>query len=607
MTAADLLPDNTAGFARIPNMPVFCKTWRQMHIGKLVDDPAMKDFIDAQKARAESYLESVNNKVGMRPKELFEIASGEVSIAWIPFANDKRRPYSACLIADVRGNQAKTQAIVEQIDEDLKAGGGKRTDVKYRDQIIRVYSTTPKPGQIKVEQIALTFNESRLIASDRDSVIQDLLDAIAGAPKGAALSRNADFKQVLKNANADIAKTAADKGSRCLEWYAKPFDMGRIMREVFEVDRGNDVDILKLLEGQGFAAVRALGGIAVANGTKYDLLHRGHILASRPFQKAAQMLEFFNRPHQPIPDWVNKEASSFNRVNWRMQKAFWASETLINEALGDEIFRDMLKGIRDDEEGPEIDVAKNFLPHLDDQAILITDNTTPAAVDSERMLVAIRLKNAAAVKKVIRKAMEVEPDASELKVLPGVEIWQVEQGESDEDLDLGAEFGFDEEEEGNGAKPLLDHWAIAVVDKGPGSKHAYLMFSSHPKLLVQSAKRIRQGGKKNAMGQLKTIQNVVAAIKELGGNSFAMDRAVQSKLAIRAKYELLRKGQLKDSDSVMSTLARRLMQDHDGGQPDPLNAKKLPPLQQIQQHLPDGGAFVIETPDGWSMTGFFLK
>ena len=608
MPAADLLPDTTAGFARIPSMPVFCDSWREMHIGHLIDDPAMQEFIDAQKARAENYLNSIDNKIGLRPKDLFEIASGEVVVAWLPFEKDKRRPYSLCVVADVRGNAQKTATIADQIDKDLKAGGAQRTDEKYRDQEIRVYTTKPKPGQLKVEQIAIMHNDVRMIAADRDTVVKDLLDAIAGSPKGSAISRNPDFKKIIADATADVAKTANDDGKVCLEWFAKPFQMGRIMREVFEVDRGNQVDILKLLEGQGFAVIRALGGIGVLNGKKFDLLHRGHVLANRPFQKAARMLDFFDAPREPIPNWVHENTASLNRLNWKMEQAFWASETLINDALDDEIFRDMIDGIRDDEEGPQIDLAKNFLPHLDDHALLITDNTKPIDVDSERMLIAIRLKDAAAVKRVIRKAMEVEPDATELKVLPDVEIWQFEQGEFEDDLDDQlSEFGFDEEVDEEGGKPLLDHWVIAVVEKGPGSKVPYLMFSSDPELLIESAKRIRAGGKAGSMATLPEVQKVVAAAKELGGDPVAMDRIVQLKLSLRAKYELLRKGKLKESDSMLSEVFRRMVKDEDGGQPDPLNAQKLPPIEKIEKHLPDGGAFVTETNDGWSLTGFFLK
>ena len=44
------------------------------------------------------------------------------------------------------------------------------------------------------------------------------------------------------------------------EWFARPFEMGRI-RESLDVDRGNDIDILNLLENQGFDAIKVAGGV----------------------------------------------------------------------------------------------------------------------------------------------------------------------------------------------------------------------------------------------------------------------------------------------------------------------------------------------------------
>lgn len=605
MPAVDLFPKNTAGYLRIPNAPDFCEAAQQMHIGKLLDDPAMQPFIEAQKVRIENYFESLTDKIVLRPQDLYDIVSGEVAMAWLP-AKDKHRAYSACVVADIRGLRDKAEVALEKIDKDLKAGGASRRDVQHQGEEIRVYQTKPKPGQLKVEQIAISISDSRIIAADRDTVVQDLLDAVAGMPKGEPLSRLDSFKTVMSESNTALDKTAKDGGKKCLEWYAEPFQTGRILRQVFEIERGKQVDIVKLLESQGFTAVKAIGGIAALDGKRFDLLHRGYILAPGPFQKAAQMLGFFNRPLEEIPGWVGKDTSSFSRFNWRVDQAFWASEDLINEAMGDEIFRPIIDGIRDDEEGPQIDLAKDFFPNLDDQVILISDNTLPPAIDSERMLVAIRLKDADAVKKVIRKAMAVEPDATELKALPGVEIWRVQRGEGEEDLDEDlANLGFEDPEEAvDGEKPLLDHWAIAVVKPANGA--AYLMFSSHPELLIESAKRIKTG-LKGGFPELQEVKTVVQALKDLGAVKVSYDHVSRMTMAMRIKYELLRKGQLKDSDSIMATIFRRLSNEDHGGQPDPLNAAKLPPLNQIEKYMPDGGAFFEATDKGWLMTGFFLK
>jgi hypothetical protein len=505
---------------------------------------------------------------------------------------------------------------MEKIDKELTAGGWIRQDIKSQGETIRLYNVKPKPGQLKVEQIAITLNDVRIIAADRDSVVTELLDAVAGQPKGDAIASLDDFETVLTRSSQAIRDPIqAGGGTIAAEWFAKPFQMGRIVRESLEVDRGNQVDILKLLENQGFDALKAAGGVFAMAGQKYDLLHRGYVLAppttDQPskYENAARMLQFENQPLADIPPWVHADAASFNRLHPKFEEAFWASETLINEAFGDEIFRDIIEGIRDDEDGPQIDIEKNVLPNLDNQVMLITDNTLPATVNSERMLVAIRIRDAAAIKAAIGKAMEVEPDASRMDVLPGVEIWRVQRDESSNDKfdaelfgDLELGFQADTKEQA----PLLDHWAIAMVDKGPGSDAPYLMFSSHPDLLILVAKRI-QDGAKGGLHSLPSIKSVAESLQELGCEQPAYDRAVRLKYSLRAKYQLLQQGKLKESDSVLASIYRRIFEDEEGGEPDPLNAAKLPPLEQIEAFLPDGGSYFETTEDGWAFTGFLLK
>ena len=605
--ALELLPDSTAGILRVNDFPNFQKMWKGTHVGQLLNDDLMKDFVDAQRARAKSFLESINNKIGLRAKDLWDIASGEVVAAWLPFENDKRRPFAMCVVADIRGLKAKADIVVEQIDKDLKGGGATRKDVTYRGETIRLYTTKPKPGQIKIDEVAISYNANRFIAADRGSVVQSILDAVAGKSTTKPLSQLTSFKEVMTTSYKKMEATAkADNAVEGLQWFAKPFQMGRILRDLFEIDRGNNVDILQLLENQGFTSVEAAGGVVAFSGDTFDILHRGLVYApTRPFKKAAKALDFNSQNLQGVPAWVHAEAGTFNRMYLRLANAFWASETLIDEAFGQEMFRPMITGIRDDEDGPQIDLENDFLPALADELVIVTDSTLPPAIDSERMLIAIKLKDPAKVKLAIRKAMKIEPDATEMKVLPGVEIWRVEKG-TDKETDIDTILqGFEEGEDEDEPAPLLEHWAIAAVDGG-GGYPSYLMFSSHADLLVKIAKRLKEGTKQGGLDSVPAVQEVSKGMLRLGAKTVAFDRVTQLKKSFHVKYELLRKNQLKDSNSVLATLLKRMIED-EGGEPDPLNAKLLPPIGQIEKHLPAGGSYLEVTEKGWLMTGFFLK
>ncbi|MGB7327387.1 MAG: membrane or secreted protein [Rubripirellula sp.] len=613
--AIELLPETVAGLVRVPDLPKFCTAWKSTNAGQLIEHPSMKPFVDAQRDRAKDYLQSLDNKIGLKLEDLYEIGSGEAVFAWLPFENDKRRPFAICVVADIRGRKAKADQVMATLDTDLKAGGWIRTDAQHRGETVRVYNTKPKPGQLKVEQIAITLSGSRLITADRDSVVTDLLDAIAGAPKGPSISAAEDFRTVLtQSARAIRGPATANGGIVAIEWFARPFQMGRIVRESLDIDRGNQVDVLKLLQNQGFEAIKGVGGIAIMAGDPFDILHKGFVWApgvtGKPdkYEMAARMLQFPNEPAKPLPTWIGDDVATVNRLNVKIEEAFWAAESLVNEAFGDAIFRDIIDGIREDEDGPQIDIEKNVLPNLDNHVLLITDNTLPADINSDRMLVAIRVSDAAAIKLAIRKAMEVEPDASQMDALPGLEIWRVQRGEGTDDFDaeLFGDLAIEEEEETDEPPPLLDHWAIALVEKGPGSDAPYLMFSSHPEFLVETAKRIQQGTP-GGFGSQPRVIAISDAMKQLKADPVALDRFVRTKLSLRVKYQLLRQNRLKESDTLIASLIRRAFEDADSDEPDLMDATKLPPLTEIEHLLPEAASYITTTEDGWEMTSFFLQ
>ncbi|MCC9599735.1 membrane or secreted protein [Stieleria sp. JC731] len=605
ISGIDLLPESTAGVVRIPRLPDFCNAWQQTNLGQMIASKEMQPFVDAQRERALNYFDTLDRKIGLKAKDLYDIASGEVVFAWMAFENAKR-PFSFCVIADTRGRQEDADAAGKQIDEELKAGGATRDDVSFGDETIRVYRTKPKPGQLKVEEIAISWNGDRFIAADREVVVKNLLAAVDDEELRQAFSKRESFVNAMKKSNDAIAQAKEESAKVCWEWYAEPFSMGRILREVFEYDRHDDLDIIELLEGQGFGVIEALGGVGAVNGDRFDILHRGVLLASGKLTKGARMLQPVNQPLPPVPAWPTADCGAFYRVNWDLETAFWSAESLVNAALGDDLFRPMLDGIRDDVEGPQVDFAKDFIPNLDDQILLITDNTKPVSPESDRMLVAVRIVNPDVVAEVIRKWMEVEPDAQKLDVAE-FDVWQVEPGSgtSDDDLDADlAELGFGDDLEDD-VDPLLNHWSIAVVRS---EAEAYLMFSSHSEFLVKMGQRVLSAATGDGLDSTETCKSVTEAMKDLGAQEVFIDGVYQPHVSLRARYELLRQGKLKDSDSLLANLIRRFAEDEqENGQADPLKASLLPPFAEIESYLKGGGVYWSKSDEGWEMTGFLLK
>ena len=611
--AIEFLPDDLAGLVRVPNLPKVCDAASQTLLGQMLADPVMQPFLDSQRERARERLQSLGNRVGLKPDDLFDIASGEVVFAWLPFQNDRRRPYALCVVADVRDRAAEVASAMKQIDVDLLAGGWKRTDRDHLGQTVRVYDQKPKPGQLKIEQIAIAATPDRVIAADRDSVVTDLLAAIAKGGSAAPIADSEDFRTVLTRSARQMKRPFESGGGQiAAEWFARPFAMGRILRDAIQIDRGDDVDVLRLLEGQGFDAIRAAGGIVLVAGETYDILHRGYVLAPptaplpEKYSEAARMLRFPNAELRDIPAWVPQATAAYHRLQFDIENAFWASKSLVNEAVDDDIFDDIVEGIKEDRDGPQIDLKNNVLPNLDNEIHVLLDNTLPTELDSQRLLVAIKVRDATKIATAMKKMMEAEPDASLLDDVPGVPIYQVMRTEDElDDLEADLFDDFDDPAaEEDAPPPLLNQWTVATVSPGAGSPDPLLVISSHKELLIEVIRRVRDGGQ--GLGTEPQIVQLHEAAKDLGLTELALERLVRTRLTLRAKYELLRQGKLKDSDSIASNIFRRLTADEDVDVAS-LDAAKLPPLAAIEKYLPPGASMAQTTDDGWELIGFFLN
>ncbi|WP_413433197.1 membrane or secreted protein [Crateriforma spongiae] len=622
-SAIDLLPSTTAGLVRFPSLPDFCASGGETNFGRLLDDPSMKPFREAQRELANKYLDSLDQKIGLKVEDVYDIASGEVVAAWLPYPKEPRRPYAFCVIADIRGRSAAADEVLQQVDADMKVREAQRKDLEHAGETIRVYMPKTKVGQYKIEQIAIWKSEDRVIASDRDTLVTELIDAIQGRAPSDTIGDAELYSTIRSRSEAAIKDDVQRLGDDVpgvpmgVQWYAEPFAMGEIAREAFHVDRRGNVQILELLQNQGFDAIQAAGGTVAIGTGDFDWLHRGVVIApptaedDQRYQLGARILQFPNRPRPEIPDWVGGDTANFMRLSWKVGDAFLALETLVDEAMGSEVFMDTLEDIRRGEDTANVDILNDVVPNLGEEMILLTDNVLPASISSERMLVALELKDAAVIKDSLRRIMQNEPNFTLLESIPDLEVWKYEVTDDDESFEdeLFGDFGdFQdvapaEEEE----QQLLTTWAIAVVPATRQGQADYVVFSSHSDLLIETAKRMRKPPA-DGLNANTRVQKAVAAMQSLGAEDVAVDRIVRTDLSRRIKYELLRQGELRNSDSVLASLIKRIVDESElQDEPDPIEAKKLPPFKTIQKYFGVAGNFVITTDDGWALCGFVLK
>lgn len=609
--AVSFLPASTQGFLEFENLPALAERWQQTSLADLQHDPAMQEFIETQRDLITEKLMELGVRTGVNWSDLRAAISGEVVLAWMRFETPTR-PFSVALLADTRGRTSQREALLEKIDASLRNRGAKVSRSTIRGESATIYNLPQKKGQLGVERLGVVTVAERVIISDRVETLAGMISAaLDGRPDG--LVSLPAYQQVFGHPSMSVSES--DQAGNTLprvRWFARPIEMGKILRELANVDRGNQVDILKLLSDQGFDVLQSAGGSVYVATEFYDLLHRGFLFAPptapgpERYEKAARVLQFPNAKMTDIPAWVLPTAASYLQVNWKTEEAFWALETLIDAAFDSEVFRPTLEGLKIDE---NLDIPGDIISNLKDGLIIITDNVIKEDLQRERVAGAFPLSDPTTVATVVNRTMENDPDIFQLDY-PHHVIWEVRPSEA-EDIIFDVEdfgFGFDDEPavaSNKKSEPLMERWGITVFD-------GYLMFASHAEMLVDLVEHKRSG--QGSFADQPAFERVRTAILREGGEERAMERIVRTDMAWRIKYELVRNRKFLESDSLLASLIRRLIERAEqaeteipAAQPPKIDTSKLPPFQDIRQHVQPGGGFMKTTDSGWIINQFLLR
>lgn len=608
--AVSLLPPTTQGFIEFQDVPNLLDRWEKTSLAGLQHDPAMQPFIESQRDAIEAKLSEVGVRIGFKLSDLRDAVSGEVVLAWMRF-EDPQRPFAVAMLADTRGRDAQREAMLKKVDSGLREREATVTSMSVRGFPVTVYTLPRKKGQLIVERFGVVTVNGRVIVSDRTETLAGLVSAAIDGRRDGVMQIE-EYRGVFERAELSAVNEADGPHVR---WFARPIDMGMIIRELVGVDRGNEVDILQLLQDQGFDAVRSVGGRLFLATENYDLLHRGFVFApptgtgGERYLGAAKMLDFPQTNMDPPPSWVLADAATYLKINWKLGPAFWASEVLVNAAFDSDVFRTTLEGLRTEEKGVQLDIAGDIVKYLDDHVIVITDNRRVEERTQERVLAALKLTDAEHVREALAESLPRDPEIERLDV-PGQYVWEVRNNEaaSEDQIIFDVDLGFESEDLGDPiedpTEPVLENMGIAVYD-------GYLIFASHSELLLELIENGEKGEAK--FSDLEAYQRVRQAIEREGGELRAMERIVRTDISWRIKYDLLRGKNFLESDSLLASLIRRGIEKSEQAepakevQPEEIDLSTLPPYAQVSDYLQPGGGFVTSESTGWRLTQFLLR
>jgi hypothetical protein len=629
----NLLPNTTKGFFLTPSLDGLRDNWNKTQPGQLMQDPAMKPFVDDLRRQLQEKWTKTHYKLGVTWDDFQDVPSGEAAMATVLLSPTET---ASAIVADVTGKQKQTAALLEKVHKSMADRKAKRRDRKLLGTVMIVFDVPKHAGQ-PPRQMAYFVKDDLLAMADSVKVVEGIL-ARQAASKPDSLAKLRAFDAVMKRAR----KSAGDLVPN-VRWFVEPFGYAEAMRLASDKPKKKGTDMLKVLREQGFDAVEGLGGFVNFSADQYDMLHRtvvyapGHAGGGQRFKLAARMLDFPNGGTFAPPAWVPRDAASFATLNLKTKQAFEYSKTLVDALAADEVFEDVLDSLKTDENGPRVDIRRDVIGYLGNRMTIVSDIQQPITTKSERMLIAVNATDEKHLFVAVKKWMEADPDIRRREI-HGYDVWEVVEPEDEEtktaavdnsrtsakasssaSKDKGKDKATDKAQPKGKDKAQGKGKDNKAADEGeedkeervltPGSAvtvaHGHLFVATHIDMLAKVLSRVEEREMLSNSVDYRRVQEELGKLaqSEQFGQMFSRPDD-----AWRQTYELFRVGKLPEAESFTGKLLNAFLgESKDKVRQPRLDGSKLPDFEMVRRYLGPSGLTYTTEPDGWFLTGFMLN
>jgi hypothetical protein len=554
--APKLLPEQTLGLIRVTDTPLLIERFRETAIGRIGQDEEVKPLVSQLYATAQEFWGEIEDRVGLPLDQLLKIPQGEIAVAFV--APPEQRP-AVVVILDAKDHMPQAKKLLERGEALLIENGGTKVMEQIEGNEVAVY--TGRGG-----------NEVFLIERDGSLVIvstRDVTKSVLAAWDGKAEKTLADSDKY--NSIMSRCAGAVDDPPQ-VTWFIDPIEGARTLGRGWP-----GATFLALIPVLGLDGVKGAGGsITFATGEFDDVMHM-HILLDNPRSGVVEMIAMSSGDTTP-ETWVPADVVSYTTLHWKLDETFDVAARLYNSLMNEGAFQQEVQTRVSDRIG--VDFEKDVLPALDGRFTVVQWVEKPVRLNSITTLGGVKLKDPAAFKPTLDKALEKFAENVEKSSYGGVTYWAVKVP--------------DQPQNENG--PMLRRPTPCFAILGD-----YLLATDSQAALQEAIKTNSQPSEGLAHElDFKLIASKIS--RQVGGDAPGMIQFSRPEEGLRFWYELA------TSDDTKGRLQRgaennRYLKSLDQA----LKDNPLPPFAVLAKYLAPGGAMMVNDETGVHYSSFTLR
>ena len=616
-----VLPATTRAWVSAPDSAALRERFDRSALGRLFDEPLMQKFYDALDEQR-STVAGDRMGFGITPKELAALNGGESAVAAVEQADGS---LAGLLLVDTTGHDDAVEATLDTVFKRLADRGAKKLTAPEGISAFELPPLAPREGQpapaepAQPRRLAYAARPGALVAGTNAEVVAAVLPTLAKGRKDSLGSLEAF--QVIARKCAETVPAGVATG----RWFIDPLALFQAQQKSRpapkKASKRKPTDYVEMARRNGFDCIKGAGGVVFFGEGNVDLRHNTLIFApptvaggKERYEKAARILEFPNASSLAPAPWVPGDAASWLGLQWDLPKVFRALEPLVDDIVGEPgVFDDVISSLKEDPDGPQIDVENDLIRHLGGGVMVTGDHVLPFGPDCERMLIALEAEDPETVAATIARSMATEAKTRKLD-FGGHVIWETvpeEPGKSARSTRVRA--GDDEDDDRPRGALGGDSDAAAFPNAAVAVAHGQILIASHLDIL----QRVLEG-KAPPFAEEADYNEAVEQLKGLLPGDVALRTFARTEQMVQPTYERLRAGKGPENKSLAGRLANALLaaRDNPGAGPGAKKSKEprtprvdgttLPEFDLIRRYFGTAGMTMQTVPEGWMFVGASL-
>jgi len=408
------LPKGTVAFLTIRNMSEFKTRFGQTMMGQMMADPALQPLLNSIQGKMADSLEKMQRETGFSLGELLSIPEGEMTMSVTLGPNAGQ--FALTALMDFTGHEELFQRVLDRMQQEMEKNGVARIEEEVEGTPANLIKVAADELPIKVAPAYCVKDKTFVFSTHTDS-LKSVLSRWAG-DHDETLASNDSYRYIMERCRNE----ASDSAPLSL-WFVDPLAMVRGGLSVDPQMAFQAAMAMGVMQQIGVDKLKGIGGSSEMAVGDYDGFSRTFLFAENSAKGVMNLMQFDEGAVGP-PAWVTSDVLSFSSTRWNLEKAYQTVESLVDMFAGPGTTARQLDQIAENAETGNLHLKKDIVDQMTGAYISIGDQVGQGEEARQRMLWALELKNANAMKGVLARLAGIEGFPGRQREFQGETIYE---------------------------------------------------------------------------------------------------------------------------------------------------------------------------------------